>query len=285
MKLTSLNNLEEKGERVEGVWKLGENHELVYREGEGKREARLKGTLVAVERGALVFSATVKEDEKRSTTGLFKLTGDWRVDSKNRILFEVEKAAGKKDRLVFQGQWELGPNYEIIYSYGQTRLKTKTKVTQTLVFKGHWDLTERNRLAFQVEGDTDSTLRFRGAFQTKSLLAKAGEIRYQIGIEIEGRKKLQTLTFFGKWKISKALELSFEMEYGGGEKRALTFAGTYHINEDTSVTAELQARNGKPLGMEVHFRREFFQNQGELFLRLRRTAEESAAEAGVRVPW
>jgi hypothetical protein len=51
MKLTSLNSLEERGERVEGVWELDENHELVYREGKGRKEARLKGQLVAAEPG------------------------------------------------------------------------------------------------------------------------------------------------------------------------------------------------------------------------------------------
>ena len=283
MKLTSLNQIEEEGETFEGAWELDENHELVYRERKGKKEARLKGTLVAVEAGSLVFSATIKEDEKRTTTGLFKLTGAWQVDTKNRMVFEVERGAGKIDRLTLKGKWELGPNYEILYTYKQTRLKTRTKVTQTLVFKGTWDLTERNRLAFQIEGDSDSTLRFKGAFESPSLLAKEGEIRYQIGVEIEGRKRLQTLAFFGKWKISKDLELSFEIELESGEKHAFTFGGTYHLNEDTSVSIELKAPNGKPLDLEVVFTRDFFGKDGQFFARLRKSAEESAAEAGVRV--
>lgn len=285
MKLTSLNNLEEKGGTVEGAWELDENHELVYKERKGKKKARLKGTLVAVEAGSLVFSAAIKEDEKRTTTGLFKLTGTWQVDTKNRLVFEIERGAGKTDRLTLKGKWELSPNYEILYTYKQTQLKTKTKVTQTLVFKGYWDLTERNRLVFQIEGDSDSTLRFRAAFESPSLLAKKGEIRYQVGIEVEGRRLLQTLTFFGKWKLSRELELSFEMEYAGGEKRALTFGGAYHLNDDTSVTVELKAPNGRPLGLEVTFTRDFFGKDGEFFLRLRKTAGESAAEAGVRIPW
>ena len=55
MKLTSLNQIEEEGETFEGAWELDENHELVYRERKGKKEARLKGTLVAAEAGSLVF--------------------------------------------------------------------------------------------------------------------------------------------------------------------------------------------------------------------------------------
>ena len=300
MKLTSLNQIEEEGETFEGKWQLDENHGLIYKERGRKKEARFKGTLVSVERGSLVFSSSIKEDEKRTVTRLFKLSGSWQVDPKNRIVFEVERGARKTDRLTLKGTWELGPRYEILYTYKQARLKTKTKVTQTLVFKGHWDLTERNRLAFQIEGDSDSTLRFKGAFESPSLLvpqglsrssernimegiAKKGEIRYRIGFEIGGRRRYETLTFFGEWKISNDLELSFEMEYAKGEKRAFTFGATYHFNEDTSVTVELKAPNGKPLGLEVTFTREFFGKDGQLFLRLRKTAEESSAEAGVRL--
>jgi len=285
MKLTSLNQLEKDGEVFEGEWQLDEHHDLVYRERKGKKEARLKGTLVAVEAGSLVFSSTIKEDEKKTVTGLFKLTGSWRVDPKNRIVFEVERGAGKTDRLTLKGAWELGPHYEILYTYKESRLKSRTKTTQTLTFKGHWDISERHRLAFQIEGDSDAVLRFRGAFQTQSILAKEGEIRYQIGVEIEGRRQLQALTFFGKWKISRELELSFEIEYGEGAKRALTFGGTYFFRDDTALEVKLKTRDGKPLGVEVIFTREFFGKDGQFFLRLRKTAEESALEAGVKIPW
>jgi len=285
VKLTSLNQIEEEGETLEGEWQLDKFHELIYRERGGKKEARLKGTLIEAEAGALVFSATVKESEKKTTTGLFKLTGDWRIDRKNRVVFEVERKFEKKDRLTFQGTWELGPHYEILYSYETARLRTKTKAVHQLVFKGKWDLSERHRLAFLIEGATNSQLRFRGAFQTQSILAKEGEIRYQIGVEIEGQRRLQTLTFFGKWKISRDLELSFEIEYGGGEKRTLSFGGTYFFRDDTSLEVKLKARDGKPLGVEVIFTREFFGKDGRFFLRLRKTLEESALEAGVRLPW
>lgn len=285
MKLTSLNELEEKEETLKGEWALGPNHELLYREREKKKEVRLKGQLVAAEPRELIFSATQKEEKGRLVTNLFKLTGSWRLDPQNRIFFEVEKESGKKDKLVFSGTWELGPHYEIIYSYETTRLKRRRKVTETLLFKGTWDLTETNRLAFQIGGDTDQTLRFRGAFQTKSILAKEGEIRYQIGVEVEGKRRKKTLTFFGKWKISKDLELSFEMEYERGEKRTLHFGGVYHFNEKTSLKVELKTRDRKPLGAEVIFTRDFFGKDGQFFLRLRKTFEETAAEAGVTVPW
>ena len=283
MKLTSLNQIEEEGETFEGKWQLDENHGLIYKERGRKKEARFKGTLVSVERGSLVFSSSIKEDEKRTVTRLFKLSGSWQVDPKNQIVFEVERGARKTDRLTLKGKWELGPHYEILYTYKQARLKTKAKVTQTLIFKGYWDLTERNRLAFQIEGDSDSTLRFKGAFESPRLLVKKGEIRYRIGFEIGGRKRFQILTFFGEWKISNDLELSFEIEYAKGEKRAFSFGATYRFNEETSVTVELKAPNGKPLGLEVTFTRDFFGKDGQLFLRLRKTAEESAAEAGMRL--
>lgn len=290
MKPTSINNLEEEGETIKGEWQLDRNHELAYRERKGKTKVvRLKGTLVAAEAGTLVFSAEAKEAGGKTLTGIYKLTGDWRVDAQNRITFEVEKESGQKDKLVFSGSWEIGPNHEIIYSYQRSLRRTKKETsvteTQTLTFNGHWDLSERHRLAFLIEGDTGSALRFRGAFQTKSILAREGEIRYQVGVEIEGRPQTRTLVLFGKWKFSRELELSFEIEYAEGGKRALVFGGTYRFDDQTGITVELKSRDGGPLGAEVVFTREFFGKDGRLFVRLRKSIEESNLEAGVKFTW
>jgi hypothetical protein len=285
MKLTSLNELIREGEVVKGKWELDENHELLYRARRGEEEVKFKGTLVSVEPGTLVFSTTQKQANGKLVASLFKLTGSWQVDPKNRIVFEVEKKRGKTDKLTFQGTWEVGSAHEIIYTYERTRLKTKTKETQSLVFKGYWDISERHRLTFYLGGDSDSALRFRGAFQTKRLVAKEGEIRYQIGVEVRGRTRLQTVTLFGKWKLARDLELSFEIEYGEGERKAILFGGTYFIGDGTSLEIKLKARDGAPLGAELVLTKEIFGEDGQMFVRLQKTLEESSLEAGVRLRW
>lgn len=285
MKLTKLNDLVERNAVVKGRWKLNAKHEIQFREEKGKNKKgfRLKGTLIGVEAGALVFSATEKQQNGRSTARLYKLTGHWQVDSKNRILFAVKKSQGKTDKLVFQGSWKVGPSHEILYSYQKTHLVTKTKTTQSLVFKGYWDISERHRLTFYVGGKTTSALRFRGTFQTKSILAKKGEIRYQIGIEVRGKKTLKTIILFGKWKLSRDFSLSFEIEYENRKRKAIVFGSTYRLGKGAAIEARLKARTGKPLGAELLLTKDIFAGDGQLFGRLYHSLEETGAEAGVRI--
>lgn len=285
MKLTRLNQLMEDGRALEGRWELDENHEVRYRAKHDTEEVKLKASLLAAEPDALVLAVTEKKEKHRVTTSLLKLTGTWRLDTKNRIVFDIERESGKKDILTFCGSWEVNESHEIIYTWEQRRHKRGTRQTTTLAFKGYWDISEKNRLAYYLEGDSDSAFRFRGTFQTKSILAKEGEIRYQIGVEVAGKRELKTLILFGKWKLSRDLELSFEVEYGDGKRHEIRFGAVFHPGEGLTIEAELIGLEGQSLGIEVILTKEFFKGQAETFLRLRKTAEESAVEAGVRIPW
>jgi hypothetical protein len=283
MKFTRLNELIEDGEVVEGHWRLDPSHEIQYRT--RAQEIKVRGTLLAAEPGALVAAISQKEKNGHISSRLLKLSGEWRVDAKNRIVFEIERKEGENNVLTLAGIWRLGPEHDIIYSYKRQNLKTKKKEIQELTFKGFWDISEKHRLSYFLGGDTNAELRFRGAFQTKSLLAKEGEIRYQLGIEVRGKTRLQTLVFFGKWKISRDLELSFEMEYGDREKRKIRFGGKYTLNDDASISAKLVNEQDKPLGLEVILTKDIFEGDGEAFLRLKKTIEESRLEAGVKWSW
>jgi len=285
MKLTQLNQLIDDGETIEGRWELDGNHEVRYRAGKDAEEIKLKASLLEVEPEALVLAVTQRKEKHRVTTSLLKLTGTWKLDARNRITFEVEKEFGKKDVLTFQGSWEVGEHQKIIYTYERQSLKTKVKELKTVVFKGLWDISERHRLTFTLGVNSESVFRFRGAFQTPSLLAKEGAIRYQVGVEIEGKKTFRTITLFGTWKLNRDLVLTFEMEYEGGRRHTIAFGAEYRINEKTEIEARLKTRDGKPLGLEVILTRQFLDNQGQAFLRLRKTLEESALEAGVKIPW
>lgn len=285
MKLTRLNQLIDEGETLEGHWELDGNHEVRYRRKGGSEEVKLKASLLEVEPEALILAVTQKKEKHRVTTGLLKLTGTWQLDAKNRIVFEVERAFGKTDVLTFQGAWQVGKHHEIIYTYEKESLKTKTQESNTLVFKGVWNLSERRRLTFTLGVNSESVFRFRGAFQTPSLLAKEGEIRYQVWMEVSGKKRLQTLVLFGTWKMSRDLALSFEMEYEGGRKHTMTFGAEYRLGENMGVEARLRTRDGLPLGLELILTRRFLDSQGQAFLRLRKSLEESALEAGVKIPW
>jgi hypothetical protein len=285
MKLTWLNELEENGRVVKGHWEIGPGHEVRYR-AEGKdEEIRLKAPILAAEPGALVIAFTEKQSDQKSVTRAAKLTGTWHLNAKNRVVFEVERRTGRPDAVSFRGAWRVGGSNEFIYSYEEISLKTKKKIKRELVFSGFWELSDRDRLTYRLAADSDSAFRIRGAFQTRSLLAKKGEVRYQAGVEMNGRNKIQTIILFGKWKLSRDLELLFEMETAGGRKHAIVFGGEFALGRSGRITARLKGREGKPLGVELELTREFLKKDGLAFLRLMRSLEEARVEAGVRFKW
>lgn len=267
MAVSRLQTLVDDAKRRKGRWRLTRDHEVEYRGLGPDEELTLRGPLVALEPGRLLFAATEKTSDQKTVTRIVKLDGEWSVDARNRIVFTVEKESGRSDELLFTSGWRLGDKLEIIYSYKQTELKTRRRLDRELVISGEWDLSEKQRLVFLVGGDDRSRLRFRGAFQTPSILAKAGEIRWQIGAEGRAGRQTKTLTFFGKWKVSRTFGLSFELETGEAKKRVLNFGGEWNVDSARSISVNLRSPKGERLGVEVIFSRSFFKD-GELFVRL-----------------
>lgn len=285
MKLTKLNDLIESGEVVQGDWEITPNHEIHYKSDKKDEEFKFKGSLVAAEPDALVVSVTEKQFDQKIVTSIAKLTGAWRLDPKNRIVFEVEREDGKKDALTFKGAWRINDSNELVYTYNETDLKRKRKIKRDLTFHGFWDISDKHRLTYRLGGGSDSAFVFRGAFQTKSILAKRGELRYQAGIEINGKHKIQTIALFGKWKVSHAMELSFEVEYADGVRKAITFGGEYALSDDERIMIDLKTEQGKPLGIELILTKDLFKKDGQAFIRLQKSLEESRVEAGMSFKW
>ncbi len=285
-KLKSLNELERKSRRITGKWNLDERHRLTYLSDPPEEAFKLEASLVAAEPEALVVSVTEKQENGKTVIRLARLSGQWHANEDNQIEFEVERESGRNDVLTFCGAWKVGDSHELIYTYRRQSLERKSTAIETLTFKGVWDFSEKNRLAYTFEGDSEAAFRFRGTFQTPSILAKKGEIRYQLGAETAGRQgKFRTVTFFGKWKLSNQLNLEFEMECANGKKRVFRFAAEFQITQDLGVTARLTSRQNDPLGVEVVFNKEFLNGKAQAFARLRKSLEESAVEAGVTIPW
>jgi len=288
-----LADLTRKIETTQGKWKLTPHHELILRRRGKAKQAEVPGSLVAAEPEALVISVTVKEDEKRYVTGLVKLKGRWKLDSKNRMTFLVKRPTGKYDKLTFQGAWKVNLNHEVVYQYETQRVlrgrgkkrRLETRSLQELVFKGHWEITKKNRLTYQLGGDSASAFHFRGTFQTTSMVAKKGEIRYQYGIEIEKKVRTKTLILFGKWKFSRKLGLHLDVEYKNGQKHSITFGGDYHLSKDKKIEVNLKGKKGQKLGVELVFTKDFLQKDGQAFIRLMKSTDESRIEGGLRFRW
>lgn len=286
MRPSSLSDLLKKADPSGGGrWDLTRNHEIRYRSGKNDETLVLKGPIIAAEPNALVIALTQKQSDQKIVTRTAKLTGTWRLDSKNRIVFEVEKSRGRTDKLTFKGAWHVGKSNRLIYAYREAPLKTKRKLKRELVFTGYWDISEDRRLTYWLGGDSDSAFRFRGAFQTKSILAKKGEIRYQAGVEAKGKRAFREIILFGKWKLSRTLSVTFEIEYEEGRRKTIRFGSQMQIRPGVDARFKLKNRRGDRLGIEVIFTKDVLGKNGQAFVRLVRDLEERRIEAGLRGRW
>ncbi len=284
MRLTRLNQLIRGREQVQGSWRLTPRHEVQYRKKSPREEMILSGPLVTAGASGLTF----RVEEQSEDGGLLKrqltLQGRWEADAGNRLTFLADRQTGREDRLTLSGGWEVEENL-LLYRFEQLDEKARRPKIHTLAFRGSWEINDPHHLTYLLEGASDSAFRFRGAFQTSSVLAKKGEVRYQVGIGLEGKHRLKTVTLFGKWKLSRELALAFEMASTDGRRPSLLFGASYQPSSRDTLTANLTTRQGKPLGVEVIFNRQLLRKQGEAFLRLRKSLEESVAEGGFRFRW
>lgn len=260
--------------RLTDLWKASETQEAFF----------AKFPLIGAESDALVVSVTQKEPEGKTLTRLVKLTGTWSVNPKNLIVFETAKESGKSRKVILKGKWNLNKRHEIVLTQETEQLKTRQKVTREIVINGFWDLSEKHRFTYLIGGDSSAALRFRGAFQTSSILAKKGEIRYQIGTELKGRRQLQVLSFFGKWIISRDWGLEFEMETGRGRRR-LSYGVERSFGPTSQVGLNLVDQKGQRLGLEVVVTKDFFGKDVQAFTRLVRNTDENRVEVGMRGAW
>ena len=281
MKPRFLDELIRRHRFVDGRWRLTPRHELEYRGDAREGVIRLRGALIAAEPEGLVVSMSARHEDGTIVSRLVTLAGTWQANAKNQLQFALAHAGGRRHVLTFTGGWTVNGAQELVYTYVREDLATRRVATHTLTFRGRWDLSERHRLAYTLGGDSRSAFRFRGAFQTTSILAKQGEIRYQVGVEVQGRRKIQTVTLFGTWKISRDFGLRFELETDRRRPYALIFGGEYALDDAQRITVGLKSRQGQSLGVEVVFTRDVLGRDGQAFVRLVRSLEDSRVEAGV----
>ena len=237
------------------------------------RSRKAEVSLAAVEPDALVLSVTERENDKRTVTRMMRVSGKWRVGIGNTLEFVLNKDESKKGVVSFGADWRVSKANEIEVTLGPDRAS----------LKGVWDVADRNSLVYQIRRGLGEELRFRGAFQTRSIHAKKGEIRYQLGAEGSRKKTTQTVALFGKWILSRDLGLSFEIEYANGKRRAILFGGDCRMDVDNTIRVDLVARKDKPLGVELVLTKEL--TDGSVFMRLSRSLNDSLAEAGLSLSW
>ena len=216
----------------------------------------LRGDITHVDGSSLTFRVRGSQLLSGVCTGSIQLKGKWQADKYNRITFQAARSRGRYDTLTFQGAWKVNRHNELIYRYSRTHLKTKTKKTRTLTFKGVWDLG-KNRIVYRLDGAKDSFFSLKAGVRSQSLFAREGKIKYNVGVRYSKRKVYkkvrQTVTIYGTWKLMKDLKIGFEVTYSGRKRQEIQFFAEKFIVKDGSIAVSLKKKDGERMGIWVTF--------------------------------
>jgi len=260
-----------------------------------KPKSNLRKRFISVESDTLVIETiqteTVTTPSLRGAAGaeaispgshlrILKLKGSWRANDYNELCFEVTARKGPPEIYTFKGSWKLNNNQQIEYISEDGR--------DTLTFKGYWNIFSANRLVYLFEGSSTSRFEFKVQLESATFYPKKGEIRYRFGVGFRKsrlRASGQLLILYGEWKFGRDLGLTFQMDYGQGKVRAITF-GAEVIFGRNKVTFALKNELGEPLGITLTMTHKFLKSlDTEAFIRLKSHQKELGIEAGITLPF
>ncbi|MCK9603848.1 MAG: hypothetical protein M0R66_05770 [Candidatus Omnitrophica bacterium] len=274
--------------KLEGSWSLTKDHELrltldkLGRETFGD-QVTLQGEVIDARKNSLLFAVTTKAKDYAPSVYILELVGSWQADEHNRLTFRVDKERGSTDSLTFDGIWQIDKNYQITYSYQKEHLVRKNKETHTLAFEGHWDIRDKARLTYIIDTNTDSGF----DFNTSIGIFKGDYIKYELGIGLSRKAQpvKKTVTFFGKWRMKKAIGLVFEVEQEERKIQAFAFGAEVRLTDKSSIVFNLRNSLNKEIGARLELSRDIFSGDGQAFLRLLGSKQETAILAGAGWRW
>lgn len=274
---------------IDGSWSLPDENTLKF-SFSGNRSSFtgdsliFRGNIEKITGSSLLFRARASDTLSGMRTSSIELRGTWQADRSNRLVFRVAKSGGTYDILRLSGEWKVNNNNEIVYRYVRTEMKTKTKSLKSLVFRGFWDLGE-DRIVYRIEGNDKSFFKFKASLQSASLRAASGKIKYQIGVDTSKRsvrgQKVMNVTIFGRWKLSRAFSVEFDVFRDGKTGKGLKFAAEKVVARKNFIRVSLQSLKGKSLGTDVSFSRKVSDNL-EFFSSLAGFSGEIKVEFGIK---
>jgi len=274
--------------KLRGKWSLTEECDLRFTLDKWRRQTfgdqlTLQGDIVDVSRNSLLFAVTTKTKRGVQSTYILKLAGSWQADKHNRLTFRVRKGRGRHDTLIFNGVWEVDKNHRVVYAYEKSQHKRREKLKRILRFKGHWNISRRNSLSYELGLAGKSIFDFRTGV---GFLSK-NYIRYELGIGVSNKKQAvrRIITLFGKWKIKRGVGLLFEIEYEKGNTGAIVFGAEARLTERNNVEFRLTNTYGRDLGMKLKLSRKLLGGEGEAFLNLLKSRRESRLYLGTGWRW
>ncbi|MBD3379684.1 MAG: hypothetical protein GF408_04395 [Candidatus Omnitrophica bacterium] len=275
---------------LEGAWSLSDDHALGFKVRSSDsylagKKLIFHGEVENVKGDSLRFRIRKSEPLLGVRSGTIELKGKWHADKDNVICFSAARSSGRYDVLRFRGIWEAGKNNELTYKYDKTWMKTGDKEVHTFVFAGFWEF-EKHKLIYRIERSDESVLSFRATLASRRIGPSDNAIKYRVGVIYKYRNtvrtKRKTVSLYGKWYFTRDFRVGFRLEYSGRRKREAVFDIERFIGRGASFKVSVKGEDGKPMGLEVEFRK-VFPDDIELFMALSHAGEESRIEGGVKV--
>lgn len=256
-----------------GQWSFGNKNQLVLSLDQWGRQIAgnkliLKTEFLSASNSEMVFTLTSRDEKGRQRISLLQLQGSWQADAQNRLVFELEKGARKRDPLVLRGAWRLNKRQEIEYSFD-------SKSGSAVALKGQWRMPSAGVLAYTLSGSR-STLVFKASLER----AAKNNLVFGLGIGAEPLRKKIVLT--GTWRM-KAAKLVFETTHVDGRFSSLIFGAQVVSSGDATVSFQLKSAKAEKLGIELTLSKEMFGGEG--FLRVQKSGEAFGVFAGFGRSW
>lgn len=264
---------------VSGRWRLDRNHNLILGVDESQNQIfgktiSLTTKIESTSKDSLSFTLLKRITPTLKNVHKITLKGLWRADSKNRLIFEIERAGGY-DELTFGNTWQLTRNNQIVYIFKRTFLKKR--IINSFILKGEWSF-DRGALIYRVENSDSSRLLFEVGLKKKSLTATRETLGVILGTEFNYRKML---SLYGGWRRG-TLGVDFVSRLGA-KPWVWSFKFNKQLSTDKEITFELVNKEHKPVGFAITFSKKILKDS-HFFIRAK-SDEEKRVEAGVYLPF
>lgn len=275
--------------KLKGSWSLTDSYNLMLTLDKWKRQTfgdrlTLQGDIIDARKNSLLFAVTTQAKDNVESTYVLSLGGSWQADEYNRLTFRIKREASRYDILTFDSAWEIDKNHEIIYRYEKSRLIRKRKVVRTLIFRGHWDIKDNLRISYTLDADTNSAFNF----ETSLGVFEKNYIKYELGIRLSYRPKPieRSVTLFGAWKVKKNAGLIFEIKHGPRNIQTITFGAEARLTDKDTILFKLKNNIvDKDVGASLRLSHKILKGDGEAFLRLLKSRDESSVSIGAGRRW
>ncbi|MFA5157149.1 MAG: hypothetical protein WC532_07175 [Candidatus Omnitrophota bacterium] len=274
--------------KLKGAWSLTEEHQLRLTLDKWGRQTfgdqlTLQGEIIAGQKNSLLFAVTSRAKDGRQSVYILELSGSWQADIRNRLTFKANKERASYDLLTFEAAWQVDENYKLIYRYKKEDLLRKRKRIQAIAFQGHWDIRDKARLSYVLDKNSGSSFDFK----TSLGIFKDNYIKYELGIGLAQRVRpvRRRIIFSGKWQVNKNAGLVFSVEQGSKKIQEFAFGAEAKLTDKATVLFNLRNSLDKGIGAELELSRAAFKGNGQAFLRLIKSRQESAVFLGAGWGW